>query len=68
MPHVQQRFLVHCLVLENRKNRICSIQQGMTRLIELRRCQRFDNPSIGFLGKSLDGRTTRPLSRTTLAA
>jgi hypothetical protein len=51
MPHVEQRFLVHCLVLEDRKCSLRSIQQRIARPIEIiaRECR--THSAIGFGGE-----------------
>src|SRR4051812_33279391 len=47
MPHVEQRLLVHLLVLENRKYRLSAVEERVSRLIEFGMCKGVDHAAVG---------------------
>jgi hypothetical protein len=51
MPHVEQRLLMHRLVLENGERGLRSVQQRITRTIEIATLERCVHAAIGFRGK-----------------
>ena len=62
MPHVEQRLLVHRLVLEDREHRFGAIEQRMARLLDVGVRERVDHLAIGFVGE-LRARRRAPASR-----
>ena len=60
MPHVEQRLLVHRLVLENREHGLGAVQQRMARLIDVAVEQRVDHLAIGLIRKRMDFVARRP--------
>ncbi len=60
MPHVEQRLLVHHLVLEDREDRLRAIEQRMARLIDIRVQDRVDHLTIRFVGKGANLVASRP--------
>ena len=51
MPHVEQRLLVHRLVLEDRERGLGAVQQRIARAIEIVALQRRAHAAIGFRSK-----------------
>jgi len=60
VPDVQQRFLVHRLVLENREDRLTPIEQGMPRPVELLVQEHLADPAIGLFGELAHGLSFGP--------
>jgi len=57
VPHVEQRLLMHRLVLENREHRLGAMQQWIAASIEVVAFQCRADAAIGFLDKLPHGRT-----------
>src|SRR5262249_34499105 len=60
MPHVEQRLLVHRLVLEDREGGLPAVEQWIPRPIELGMAKRVDDLSIGFVRERLHLTPRRP--------
>ena len=63
MPHVEQGFLMHRLVLEDGKHRLGAIEQRMPRSIEVVAFERIDHQTIGFVREGVHDLTRRPTAR-----
>ncbi len=61
MPDVQQRLLVHFLVLENREGGFHPLEQRVAWLIDRRVGQRIGDEAIGLVRKRANGLPGRPL-------
>ena len=61
MPHVEERFLVHRLVLEDAQRRFTTVEQGIVRLIDVIVRQRIQHLLVGPGGKRLDLLASGPL-------
>ena len=61
MPHVEHRFLVHRLVLEDRVDRLGLVQQRMPGLLERRVRERIEHEGVARVGEALDLVARRPL-------
>src|SRR6188474_3515214 len=59
VPHVEERFLMHRLMLQDREDRFGMIEQWIARTIEILMCQRLEYLLVCFLGKLLDDRPAR---------
>jgi sulfur carrier protein len=65
MPHVQQRFLVHRLVLEDGEHRLGAIEHRMSRLLDVGVEERVDHLPVGLACELVNGVARWPLSRPT---
>ena len=67
VPHVEHRFLVHRLVLEDGEHRLGVVQQRMPGLIERRIRERVEDERIAVLGEPPDLLSSRPAGALTAA-
>ena len=67
MPHVEHRFLVHRLVLEDRVDGLRVVQQRMAGLFERRVRERLQNACVTFVGEAPDLFARRPFGRLAAA-
>ncbi len=61
VPHIQQRFLVHRFVLEDREHGFALIQQWMSGTIEFLMFEHIEHTAVGLLDEGTNRFATRPI-------